>query len=125
MIAVLHFNVYAGVRHAPRKPAELSRLTLVETRHKHAATCQDANAGSLEGSACGAAIREHEVSEPFAVGNEYAPAFDADSDVAEHLTHRSQSAGLVVEFNGEILPDAHSLTSSICSTEIEREPPRS
>lgn len=125
VIAILHLDVDARISQAARKFTELAWFTLIETHYKHRPSCEDAEAGILERSTCGRAICEQEVSEPLAIGEEHAATFDAHPSPAKRLTHRCQCAGMVVEFDREILPRAHSLISSICSTEMEREPPRS
>src|SRR5690348_15683380 len=96
MIAILHLDVHTRIPQAASKFTELTWFTLIETNHKRGPSREDTDAGILERSTCGHAICEQEVSDPLAVGEEHASAFDAHSGPAKRLTHLRQGAWSVV-----------------------------
>src|ERR1051326_546316 len=105
VIAVLHFDVHAGVGHPARDLAELSRLILTQLLHEHVVLADDVDTGAIERRACGARIVEKKVRD----SAEHTAAFDADAGVAEDFAHLGESTGAIVECDREIL---HARTSA-------------
>src|SRR5450755_323230 len=91
VIAVLHLDVHAGIGHATRDLAELSRLALPQPDDHNVVLSNDADSRRLERLASRRAILEQKVRDAF----EDAAAFDAHTGAAEGFAQPGEGAGPV------------------------------
>lgn len=98
VVAVLHFDGYSRIGHAPGNLTELSRLVLAKSQRNHFADAQYAHAGCFERPLRRFRVVEQKMPD----AAEHAAAFDADSGAAEDFAHRGEGAG-AVENDGEVV----------------------
>lgn len=102
VIAVLHAHIHPRLGHPARDLPELSRLILPQPQRDHIALFDHLNARRNECLTRRTSVVEEKVGDADAVGDEHATPFDAHSRTAKRFAHVGESAGTIVEMNGQV-----------------------
>src|SRR5689334_3354823 len=102
MVAVHHFDVYAGTGHAARDLPELTGLRLVQSLHQHFAHRAHRDSSRLKRPARGDSVSEQEMCHPTAVDDEGASALDAHAGASDRFAHFGERSRTIGQINGQV-----------------------
>jgi hypothetical protein len=102
VIAVLHFDVHAGIGESTRELSQLPGLTLTKPRDEHVARGEDADARGFEYVARDSAVGEQKVRDTAP----HAASFNTHAGSPESFAHFRERSGPVFESDSQILHDA-------------------
>ncbi len=105
VIAIKHLDIDAGLCHAPREQAELTRYILLQLLDEHFPLFENLNTNSFECLARSSSVREEEMCYATSIHDPRASTLNAHTRTPQGLSHLGESAGTVFKKDCQIFHD--------------------